>query len=43
MVQRITLTWLPSWHAYVVRRGHRVVGMVVCRPPLPFNVPVAFT
>ena len=42
MNQSVELTWLPSWHAYVVRRGARILGMIVCRPPLPFRVTAVF-
>ena len=36
----ITLTWLPHWHAYVIRREGRMLGMVRCKHPLPFRTGV---
>ena len=38
----ITLTWLPHWHAYVIRREGRILGMVRCQHPLPFRTRVHF-
>lgn len=38
----IRLTWLPNWHAYVVRLNGNIIGMVRCKTPLPFCVPVEF-
>ena len=39
----ITLTWLPHWKAYAVRReGGRLIGLVRCKVPLPFRVVVEF-
>ena len=38
----ITLTWLPNWHAYSIRREGRIVGMVRCKHPLPFRTSVHF-
>jgi hypothetical protein len=34
----VKLTWLPSRQAYAVsREGGRVIGLVRCGCPLPFN------
>ena len=39
----ITLTWLPHWQAYAVRRaGGRLIGLVRCQVPLPFRAAVEF-
>jgi len=38
----VKLTWLPSWKAYSVRRDGRIVGMIVCKVPLPFRQVVEF-
>jgi len=38
----VTLTWLPNWHAYAVRLGGRIIGMVRCKQPLPFKLDVTF-
>jgi hypothetical protein len=38
----ITLTYLPHWRAYVIRRNGRILGMVRCQHPLPFRSPVRF-
>jgi hypothetical protein len=43
METHITLTWVPGWRAYAVRQGRRLLGMVACRPPLPFRVPATFS
>jgi hypothetical protein len=42
MDEVIKLTWLPHWKAYCVRRAGRMVGMVVCKQPLPFRNPVQY-
>lgn len=38
----LKLTWLPNWKAYSVRRDGRVIGLVRCKPPLPFKTTVVF-
>ena len=39
----ITLTWLPHWNAYAVRReGGRLIGLVRCTVSLPFRAVVEF-
>jgi hypothetical protein len=38
----IRLTWLPNWRAYSVRLNGRVLGLIRCKTPLPFNAPVEF-
>jgi hypothetical protein len=38
----INLTWLPNWKAYCVRHNGRVIGLVRCKPPLPFRLMVHF-
>jgi hypothetical protein len=38
----IQLAWLPHWQAYAVRLNDRMIGMIRCKPPYPFNLPVRF-
>jgi len=38
----VKLTWLPHWQAYSVRWNGRIIGMVLCKTPLPFRVAVEF-
>jgi len=38
----LKLTWLPNWKAYSVRLDGKVIGLVRCKPPLPFRLSVEF-
>lgn len=38
-MEPIRLTWLPNWHAYAVRRGDRVLGLIMCRAPTAVHRP----
>ncbi len=40
--EMITLTWLPSWQAYAIRKSGRMVGLVRCHHPFPFRATFAF-
>ncbi|MGD9763788.1 MAG: hypothetical protein AB7V27_08760 [Candidatus Binatia bacterium] len=33
----ITLTWLPNFHAYAVRRNGNMLGLVRFQFPFPFR------
>lgn len=33
---RVELRWLPAFHAYAVRIGCRVIGLIQCAERLPF-------
>ncbi len=38
----VKLSWLPHWHAYVVRHNGRIIGLIRCKVPLPFRFRVEF-
>lgn len=38
----VTLRWLPHWQAYSVRQNGRIIGLVRCKIPIPFRLPVQF-
>jgi len=36
-IRMITVTWLPHWKAYSVRRNNRIIGMVRFHYATPFR------